>query len=415
MMNLSMGLLVLLLVYVAGHAAVLRLSRAGLELAGLEYLAIGVLAGPLVLDLPITPLVEQLGPVLAIALGLLGLMLGLRFRFRALAEIRPDAFQGALILAATTLVLAVGAVLAALVLLFDLHDVHDLLPPAIALGAAAIPSSSRLLATLVRTLRASGFMSELVTATSWLTELLSILLFGMLFCVFHQGQLGSMQLPRPLTSVEWAALNVTLGLALGLAWSVLLGNERRSEWLVVDLGGITLLTSAIAYHLSLSPLLMSLLAGMAMANLSPARDRLRDLASAMGQPLVPTLGFFAGVLFVPPPLEGLALAGLYLVARLAARLLSGRLISAASAHPAAATRAIGRGFVSQGALPIAMAIGYIQIHPGAVGATVLTTLVLSALVAELPAGRLARDLLVDAGDIPLERRPEPEAPEGGTA
>jgi hypothetical protein len=252
-----------------------------------------------------------------------------------------------------------------------------------------------------------------VVAVSWLAEVAAIVLFGLLFCVFREGQV---RLVRPLTSVEWAIASAALGVLLGAVFAAMLGNERRPERLLVELLGIGVLLGGISWHLNLSPLQVGLFAGIAMANLSPARERLLDLSTMVVQPLLPALGLFAGALWALPPLGAWAVAAVFVAARLVARLAAGRLLAAASTHPAAETRGIGRGFVSQGAVALAMGIGFQQAWPGPVGLTVLTTLTLSALLFEIPSGRLLRDLLVDAGDVPLERESEPRRPaEGGAA
>lgn len=400
MLNGPLGLLALVCAWLVGHVVVVRLERHGVGLRGLEYVAAGLLASLLSLGAEGPELAARLSPVLAIALVVVGLEVGLRFRLRALAELRADAFQGAALLAGATLVLVSSATVAALVWLLGRTDALEIGAVTLALGTAAIPSASRTLAGVIRTMRASGWMSEMLVAVSWLCEVIAVLLYGLLFCLMRPD---SVELGRTLTGVEWAVLSLVLGTGLGAVFAALLGNDRDPDRLAVVVIGMGLLLAGAAWFLNLSPLFLGTVAGMALANLSPSRERLLDLTSLLAKPLLPALGFFAAALWTVPEAAEWALVAAFLLGRLPARWLGGALVEAASTHPAANTRGMGRGFVSQGALSVGMALGFHQAFPELHGSAVLTAVVIGSVLTALREERLALDLLVDAGDIPLER------------
>lgn len=406
MLTGPLGLLALVCVWLVGHAVVVRLDGRGVPVRGVEYVAAGLLASLLSVGADGPTLAGALAPLLAVILVVVGLEVGLRFRLRALAELRADAFQGAALLAGVTLLLVGGATIATLVWL-GRHDALEIGAVTLALGSAAIPSASRTLASLIRRTRASGWMSEMLVAVSWLCEVIAVLLYGLLFCVMHAG---TVKLGRPLTGVEWAVLSLVLGAGLGAVTAALMGNDRDPDRLLVVLVGMGLLLAGSAWFLNLSPLFLGTVAGMAIANLSPGRERLLDLTGLLARPLVPVLGFFAAALWALPTAAEWVLVAAFLVSRLPARWLGGVLVEAASTHPAADTRGMGRGFVSQGALSVGMALGFHQAFPHIHGAAVLTAVLLGAALSAVREERLARDLLVDAGDIPLELAPGTEAP-----
>lgn len=411
MFDAPLGLLALVAAWMVAHALVIRLERGGLRVRGVEYVAAGLLAAAGILGVDGPALASRLSPVLALALVVVGVEVGLRFRLRALAALRADTFQGTALLAATTIVLVGGASVGVLVGVLGRTDGVEVGAVTLALASAAVPSASRTLAGVVRAARSTGWMSETVPAVSWLCEVVAVLLYGLLFCLLRPG---AVEIGRPLTGVEWAVLSVALGASLGGVFAALIGNEREPDRLIVSLLGMGLLVGGAAWYLNLSPLFLGMVAGMTLANVSPAAERLLDLTGVLGQPLLPALGFFAAALWQPPsPAEWLLVAA-FLAARPPSRWLGGALLGAASVHPSAATRGIGRGFVSQGALTIGMGLGFHQAFPGLHGGAVLTAVVLSALLSALREERLVRDLLVDAGDIALERPADPAA-SGGTA
>lgn len=406
MFDAPLGLLALVATWMITHAAVLHLERRGVGIRGVEYVVTGLLAATLALGEPGPALAARLSPVLSVALVVVGLEVGLRFRLRALAALRADAFQGAALLAAATVILVGGGSAAVLIWVLDRSDGVEIGAVTLALTAAAIPSASRTLASVVRRSRATGWMSETVTAVAWLCEVLAVLIYGLLFCLLRPG---TVELGRPLTGVEWAVLSVVLGSGLGVVFAALIGNEREPERLIASLLGMGLLIGGAAWYLNLSPLFLGMVAGMALANVSPAADRLLDLTGVLGRPLLPAIGFFAAALWVPPAPAEWALVAVFLATRLPSRWIGGALIETASVHPSATTRGMGRGFVSQGALSIGMALGFHQAFPELHGAAVLTAVVLGSVLSAVREERLVRDLLVDAGDIPLERPAEAAA------
>jgi NhaP-type Na+/H+ or K+/H+ antiporter len=123
--------------YLGTHFFVERLRARFHVVTGVEFVVLGVLVGPHVTDLMTPEVLTQLGPVTSLAIGAVGLTLGLEFRlatvFRSKQEALELSFFGVLLTA-----LIVGGLATAWAWVVLSPDVFmAALPAAVALGAIA--------------------------------------------------------------------------------------------------------------------------------------------------------------------------------------------------------------------------------------------------------------------------------------
>lgn len=495
-------ILILIFILVAGylttHFLLDRLKHRFLLAGGLEYMLLGVMAGPPAARLyaavmawlrgveqvqPVVlisdDVVQSLAPAITLGIGSIGLLAGLRVSFRR----RNDAFdfeelRASLLINLITAVIVGGLGLGALLWFagdlsflqeraapaagwpwtsvlepggFSLKRlmaaVEPLMPMVLLLMATAMVSAATPIAQTVARYRASGQMSRFVVNVAELSEVIAILVFGLVFCIAHPNESA---FGRSLTTVEWLVIQVVVGVVVGLLFSLFLGNEDADTKLLLAIVGIICFATGVAYYLKLSPIFINFFAGLTLANTSRYHERLLAELERVEKPFYIVLYFFAGVAWVPwPSWWALLLIPLYIGARSASKWLGGRAAAATATTPQNASgnpgrdhnkllhvRGIGVALMAQGGLSVAMVLNYIQVYGpqaplGAVlharvmgedgvllrgvldpkhdtSAMVATVILVSVLLNEFTAVRATRNVLINAGEIDARAQLPPE-------
>jgi len=120
------------------------------------------------------------------------------------------------------------------------------------LGCAAGASSSSAV-DLMRS-RYAGLESQLLPLlrrTARLGDLVAIAAFGLIFCLFHNGET---LLSREPVWAEWLVLSLGLGAALGLIFVAFLSDSAKDNEVFLAMVGILLFASGAAFFLELSAL-----------------------------------------------------------------------------------------------------------------------------------------------------------------
>ena len=207
--------------------------------------------------------------------------------------------------------------------------------------------------------------------------------------------------------VERLALTIVLGALLGLVALVLVGKRVNGHAVWGAFLGTALLGIGISARLGLSDLTVTFVEGVTIAALSEQRAALRALLEPTERAvMLPTL-LLAGTrldFHVIMSHGYLTLLILYvLVARAAAKWISGFMLSAASADVRAAGGSMGAGLLSAGALSIALALTIAMRFPGPAGDLILIAAALALVLGEIFAPRALRRLLDRAGELDQAR------------
>ncbi len=403
------GAIATLLMALGGAWLVARFAaRHGVDVTGIEALVLGIAAGPYGQEVVTEAALADLNPAASFALGALGLGVGLRLRIDDFTQRPAESLRITVILALTTLTVVGIAVYALLLLVVGGNNPDGVIAAAAAvLTAAALLAAPGAVERVAAHHNASGGVTDLLSHVARYSEVLGVVVFGLLLCVLHVGE-TSVAGGRPLVPMEWAVLAIVAGAVVGLLFAFFLGRaDETSDALAVTILGMVLFASGIAYSLNLSPLMVCLVVGLVAANSSPAHAELREAMAAIERPLLAVVVFFAAVAWRVPPAAAWALVAAYIAARLAARWLGGHLAaySCATATDRPITR-VGLTLLGQGGLAVAIALNAWQVYNDALTSTVLTCLLVAALVNSLPSLRLIRNTLIDAGELP-------DAPQAG--
>ena len=361
---------------------------------GVEFVVLGVLVGPYVTNVMTPDVLTQMGPVISLAIGAVGLVIGLEMRFENLLGSRRDALELSFSGVLTTTVLVGGLAVGWAWATLTTPDFLVALPACVALGAIAAVSAPEPIETVHRSMEGQVTLARTLESSALLDELMAILVFGLVFCVFHVGTAGT---ARPLTATEWAAVSLGFGVVLGVLFFLFLGRESDPDRQLLALIGIILFSSGSAYYLNLSPLFVNMVLGLMLANTSRHAGALRKVMGSIERPVTVVILVLAGASWNLGALSSPVVLGIItisLVIRPLGKLLGGYFSFRYGEPSPHLTPWMGLGTVAHGGLAVAMAVNLRQVYTGVVADGVFSAVLISVLVWEVLApGRIRRALI----------------------
>jgi hypothetical protein len=355
---------------------------------GAEYVAIGFLLGPRVTGLLNASQVQDLTPIVSLALGWLGMLLGTYFRLPAMALIDGDHLRIAFAEAVATFLVA-GAALLALFRYLAGASWTEAAVQAGTLAAVATLSSPVAVDAVVDRIRSRSRIPPVLQLTARIDALVAVVAFGLLLAVVHQGEVAPGV--RPPTATEWAVINVAVGVASGVLFHLFLGPRGHLDEgrLFVALAGAIVVASGASYYLNLSPIYTNLILGFILVNSGSAHRDVTRLLLSTERPVYLALLLFAGAAWSPGSVDLLFIAPLFVAIRLVARTLGGQVAGLHVAPPQLRTSGLGRGLLALGGVGVAIALNYGQVYPNLHPRLILSATLLSVLLFEIVASREA--------------------------
>jgi hypothetical protein len=358
--------------------------------------------------------VQDLTPIVSLAAGWLGMLLGSYFRLPTLALLPPGHVKTAFAEALATFLAALAALLAILRLVAG-HAWPDAVVQAVTLAAIATLSSPAAVDAFVGRARVRAPILPVLQLTARIDALVAVVAFGLVLAVFHQGEVAPAV--RPPTATEWAVINLAVGVASGVLFHLFLGPRGTAEEpegasrLFVALAGAIVVASGASYYLNLSPIYTNLILGFILSNSGSSHRDVTRLLLATERPVYLALLIFAGAAWSPGSVDLLFIAPAFVAIRLAARFFGGWMAGMHVAPPEFRTPGLARGLLAQGGIGVAIAVNYAQVRPDLNPRLVLTATLLSVLLFEVVAGRESAAFLAtlepDTTKAPPTTEPEP--------
>ena len=389
---MSTTLVVVLVVigaYLAAHVAFEWLARRFLVVSGAEYLLLGVLLGPEVSGLISPRTVGGFAPLMMLALGWIGAVIGAQFFIPGLIRVRGTPFRVAFGEALLSLALMSAAMGAVLVWVLGLPPAGAVVP-AVALGAIATASAPSGIAVVSRSFGRRGPLVQQIEVATAVDAAVAIVAFGLLLSISHEVP---DVVPRAPTATEWAVITVAVGVVGGALFHLFLGGEREIDRLFIALAGAIILASGAAAYLQLSPLLPTLLIGAILVNTSGNRGEIKEVLGRVERPLYFVLLIFAGAAWQPVA-AGWSLPVAFLVVRLFVKPAAAWLAAAAGGALADLGRGWGRALLGQGGLAAAIALNYRLVETAPLHNLVFTAALLSVLLTDVLSARAAGAVLL---------------------
>lgn len=350
---------------------------------GTLFIAIGWAAGPHGLGLVRAAQVDAMHPVLVLCIGWIGFLYGCHFEWRRVRRVPRGYIKASLSEALVVMVVIAAVSWVAVPWLFAGIGTGQLLGMVGALtlcGAGTAPAGVFLLARNKHISRHDIRALQLLTAFD---ELPSVLGLAILLA----------WAPHPLDSVPpigLLALQVGLGVVVGIAAHLVFPSGVDARDRSVVLIGVAGLAAGAADVLVVSPLFVSLIAGVVFMNVSQRGE------AAFGVMSAPAHTLFAVFLMVAGSMMQFSLHGALLLAAVAYVLVRavGKIVGAELSHRLFIGRShlhplLGTGMLFQGGVSLVIAIEISGSVPESVGGPMLTIVVAAVFLNELLGNSLA--------------------------
>jgi Kef-type K+ transport system membrane component KefB len=403
-------LIVLVVVaYLAAHVAFDWLARRFLIVSGVEYLVLGVLLGPQVADVLSADMLESFAPITTLALGWIGAIVGMQFTLRDLVLIKGQQYRVAFFEATTTLAVVMGLQMLLLAWLFDIPMTQAAIP-AFALGAIAVTSTPSGIEVVARTLSRRGPIVRQLEITTAIDAFVAVVAMGLLMCLANPG---GQSMGRSLTTTEWVAVMLGIGVIGGALFHLFLGTERHIDRIFISLAGAIILTSGAASYLGVSPLFPAMIVGIMLANTSDSRHEIQRTLGNAERPFYFVLLIVAGASWQPGLVTSFLPVVLFLIARAAGKVGGARLGARINEALPLLGPDWGRALLGHGGLALALALDYTQHDRLIFPNIVFTAAIVSVLLTDLSSARLVQSVvapLTDRARHTVVPRPAPAEP-----
>ncbi|MFH1006202.1 MAG: cation:proton antiporter [Candidatus Latescibacterota bacterium] len=369
------------------------------------YVIMGVILGSSMIGLFDVRMLDQVGIVADLALGVIAFSIG--------GELRRDVFKqlGKSIFSIVLLETLGAFALVATAMYFLTHKIHI----ALILGAVSAATAPAATVAVLQQYRARGPLSTTILAVVGIDDAIALIIYAFASSIakafIGEGEhvaLSGMVL-TPIIEIFGA---IGVGLLMGGLVSVLSRGMRDQAQLLTLAAGAVLISSGIAVHYHLSELLTNMALAMTFVNLGPPRrsKQVLDVVQLMGFPII--AGFFclAGARLDIGLLPKIGWIGLvYAVTRMAGKLLGASAGAYLSKAPESVRKYIGFSLWPQigVALALAITVGKDFDRYGSEGhflaALVINILLFTTLITEIVGPLMTRWAIGRAGEIGAAR------------
>lgn len=394
-MKIIFALLLIILLAFSGYHMTFRRFRLPLfarefYLTGTEFLFLGLLMGPLFLNVLDTQTIQGLKPLEGLLLGWIGLLVGFQFEWSKLRRFPFEYIASALLATFIPFSVVFLGSLGVLSLPGTIPGIINVIISLTLASAAACTAQTGLV--LQPSLNVSRYrdLVRLLRFVSSFDGAGAMLIFALVF-IFRAIMMSDMS--------WWAeALRITLismGGSAGLLclFQLLLTRRYEDSELLLIVIGMVVLSCGAASLLRFSPLLTNFAIGIGMVNISREKERIFNILIRIEKPVYLLLLVFLGASWEMDSVWLVALAGLYGLCRLGGKWLAGLIISRLHSDPGQYPPYMGFGLLAQGGLPVAILVEFEQQFPYEFTAPVICTGILAVIYNDIFSPYFLRYLL----------------------
>ena len=334
------------------------------------YILSGLILGPSVLNIITGDVYNSLGFVNELALGILAISVGTELQRDMIKRLGRD-----LTILSVANTLLSFALTTAFTYFLGLPITY-----ALVLGALSMTVSPSGVVSMVKETRARGEMTQTLLGLVAFDNLITIIVFGIVVAfVTSVGNTDANNLTLILSVFLDIIFAGLIGLGVGLFVAFFIRQMLPNDRLLVIIGAAILFNSGIATVLTLSPILINIVAGATITNLTNRRGLVSEVISRMELPIFVVFLTLAGAhldiaIFARVGLIGMA----YIGGRLIGKVLGAFAASHVTSLSQKSRQNIGLSLLPQAGIAIGLATIAEQSVPGAKG--VLTGVVLTGVV-----------------------------------
>lgn len=359
-------------------------------LSGWEFILIGVMLGPIGFDMISKDGLSQLNPFLSVGLAWAGLIFGVQMRLEDLLKVDRGLFKLTVVQAGACWVglYSIFTIIALMIFTVPIYEIFTAACIVAAAGSLSSPTALALMAPRYAKDRSPLIRKLLLISNLDLAP--ALVSVGLVFCFFPAPLGGKFYFWGGIALLSYS---VMIGFAMAGLFRYF-GREALSaeEDLAVIIGFLAFI-SGVAFYLGLSPLFLSLIVGIALANTLKSDDPLFGVLFASEKPFYVILLILTGLWWGGLGVQAVGAALAVFIFRLWLKM---SVTDAASklylAHDPIPKKA-GLALSAQGALALAIGINYLIVYPGPTPKFVFGVIVLSTVASEIAAPFLIQRVL----------------------
>lgn len=375
-----LGLLLVLIITFVGARFLSRSSVSknpvfsGLIVSGIPYILIGVLLGPRFFNFLNPHIIDSLEPLVSLAIGWVGLLFGLQLRWK---NIRRFPRNYLLLTSIQSLVtfLIIFAIIGLTIYLIRVPAFHNRLEAVIILAAIGSMTAPFTIARISIERKIKGRLTHLLQFISSLDSFWGILIAGMVIAMFHPYAFKWLN-----SGWQWFLISIFISILLGILFRYLISLRFQSEEIFVLVLGLVIFTSGIGFYLKLSPIFMTMVVGLTLAQYPRECEKVMRVIHPAEKPTYLFLLVSAGAIWNYQFWEEIFLIFIFIIARFTGKYWGGRLsakyINCAFEIPSN----VGKALLSFGGIALAIAFDFQIFFGGAVGDFLMSATILGILV-----------------------------------
>ncbi len=381
--------------------------------SGIEYIFLGIIISPAfagfiktTLNFSIPQFIDaemlnQLSPGISAAIGIIGFIYGLRFKFSSIHKAIPEHVRLSFFELIAGFILLGGAAFGVFYyFFFNGSNLLEIIAASYAIGIMGALSSNFVIDHLIEKYELKGALAQSLHNATLFNLNFSILIYGLLFGFIHIGASGEFG----ITPTEWVVISVFLAVLIGLLFFIFIGREGDENKLFVAVLGITIFTSGAAYFINFSPLYMNFVLGVMLSNLSNVSDKIEKALSRLLHPLSILVVVMAGYFWMPASFTYSAIAvTAFILLRYISKRAGGALAYKTAYDKKMLDENIGKGLLPLDVIVCAMIVDYMFVYQNQFTPIVVTAVLTAAIFFNLFEFRSTKNYLVDTGEITVEK------------
>ncbi len=398
-MQIILGIVLIVFLALAGE----RISFSGRKfpgslniffLTGTEYLLIGLVLGPAVIDMVTSEVVRGMYPFIGLGLGWLGLLYGIHFNFRKLLKFPRGYLSSSISQSMFTFTFIF--IISFFTLPFLEITGRDSILISIILGSIGSCSSQTSIALIITEsrFRKSGSI-YLMRFIASIGDFPGLIIFGVLICALKVRP----PIPGiPYVFLQWLSASIGLGITFGWIMIFLLKLRLNHVERLLFTIGIVLFSGGVSTYFQLSPLFVNLIAGITIANFCRDHHLLDDIMALGEKPIYLILLVLAGALWVPGSMIVFLPAVIFFISRVIGKYF-GNLVNAMTFLKGAEyTPHSGLGLISQGGMALAMIINLQIYNYSFLSSDILSTAIIAIILSEIAGPELTKAVLKEEAE-----------------
>jgi len=394
-------LFVVLVAYVAADRT-FRVRRLPFVLSifflyGIEFILLGVIAGPEVFGWLDAQALDSLWSPFALALAWAGMLFGLQFRLQNLRKIaavnhRIATVQSVVVfIMAAILFLPLKSATGAIFLTF-----RESMAAVFAIAAIAAISAPTIVASVARRYKAHGSETRLLYYVAAFDAAVGIILFGIALSFFRAEGMAEGALVR---GTAWLLITVGVGVLLGFLYHVFMALKLTANERLAMAVGMLVLAAGAASLLDVSPLFLSFVIGVVLANFADRQDKLFRLLAAAERPLFGFMLIVAAARWKVFDPTCILVGAWFVVIRTMSKIVGTKTAFAISGAGSRRARFFGLALMGQGGLAIAMALDFARRYPGPGADLLIGSMLVAFVINGALAPYMVRGFLKEEGEI----------------